>query len=115
MLTRLVVRNFKTLDAIDIELGQNVVFIGPNNSGKTSALQALALWQTAVREWFRRRRGTRATERSGVTINRRTLIHTPVPEARLLWRDLRFNTGVKHNGEPGSQFVFIEVLVRTAC
>ena len=43
MLTRLVIRNFKQFAEVDIELGPAVVFIGPNNAGKTSALQALAL------------------------------------------------------------------------
>ncbi|MCL6503277.1 MAG: ATP-binding protein [Pirellulales bacterium] len=37
MLTRLTVRNFKRLE-MDIELTRSVVFIGPNNSGKTTAL-----------------------------------------------------------------------------
>ena len=39
MLTRLQVRNFKTLESLDIKLGQSGIFIGPNNPGKTSALQ----------------------------------------------------------------------------
>ena len=39
MLTRLVIRNFKLFDKVEIELGERVVFVGPNNSGKTSALQ----------------------------------------------------------------------------
>jgi predicted ATP-dependent endonuclease of OLD family len=33
MITRLSVRNFKKLEFDDLELGQNVVLIGPNNSG----------------------------------------------------------------------------------
>ena len=40
MLTRLTIRNFKRFDEVEIELGSPVVFIGPNNSGKTSAMQA---------------------------------------------------------------------------
>ena len=52
MLTRLQIRNFKTLEEADIPLGQNVVLIGPDNSGKTSALQALALWHTGLEEWI---------------------------------------------------------------
>ena len=43
MLTKLTVRNFKRFEDVEIELGNPVVFIGPNNSGKTSAMQALAL------------------------------------------------------------------------
>ena len=43
MLTKLRIRNFKRFNEVEIELGSPVVFVGPNNSGKTSALQALAL------------------------------------------------------------------------
>ena len=42
MLTRMRIRNFKRFEDSDIELGKAVVLIGPNNSGKTTALQALA-------------------------------------------------------------------------
>ena len=41
MLTKLTIRNFKRFGEVEIELGNPVVFIGPNNSGKTSAMQAL--------------------------------------------------------------------------
>jgi AAA15 family ATPase/GTPase len=53
MLTHLIVRNFKLFDEVEIELG--VVFVGPDNSGKTSALQALALWSVGVRRWVEKR------------------------------------------------------------
>ena len=64
MLTRLIVRNFKQLTEIDIPLSQPVVFIGPNNSGKTTALQALALWDLGVKAWSSKRssRGVWRTE-----------------------------------------------------
>lgn len=44
MLTRIQIRNFKRFTLVDVELGKSVVLIGPNNSGKTTTLQALALW-----------------------------------------------------------------------
>ena len=40
MLTKLTVRNFKRFGEVEVELGNPVVFVGPNNSGKTSAMQA---------------------------------------------------------------------------
>jgi predicted ATPase len=43
MLTRLRIKRFKVLQDVDIELGETVVFIGPNNSGKAAAVQAMAL------------------------------------------------------------------------
>ena len=43
MITRFTINNFKRLQNATLELGSAAVFIGPNNSGKTRALQALAL------------------------------------------------------------------------
>ena len=73
MLTRLQVRNFKRLN-MDVELGRSVVFIGPNNSGKTTALQALTLWDLGLRQWLAKRGGKAPAEkRPGVAINRRDI------------------------------------------
>ncbi|MEK7754428.1 MAG: AAA family ATPase [Acidobacteriota bacterium] len=84
-MTKLVVRNFKRFDDVEIPLGNPVVFIGPNNSGKTTALQALALWELGLRRWKekRRERGT-PEKRPGVAINRHDLLSVPMPSANLL-------------------------------
>lgn len=88
MITRLRVRKFKRFEEADIPLGSPVVFIGPNNSGKTTALQALALWELGVKAWAEKRgAGSTAKERVGVVINRRDLVHLPVPDVGMLWRD----------------------------
>jgi ABC-type taurine transport system ATPase subunit len=110
MLTRLIVRNFKRFDHVDIELGDPVVLIGPNNSGKTTALQALALWEIGLRRWNEKRGGKQAPEkRPGVTISRRDLIATPVPDANLLWRDLHVRDVQRANGEQRTQNIRIEI------
>lgn len=75
MLTKITVRNLKSFEEVEIELGKAVVFIGPNNSGKTTALQALALWNIGLNLWLDKRSGKGTPEkRPGVTINRRDLI-----------------------------------------
>ena len=88
MLTKLTVRNFKRFDEIEVELGNPVVFVGPNNSGKTSAMQALALWDIGLKRWLERRGAGESGGRRGrgVAINRQDLVAAPVPEAKLLWR-----------------------------
>ena len=89
MLTRIRIRNFKRFDDVDVELGKAVVLIGPNNSGKTTALQALALWDIGARRWNEKRKGKSLPEkRPAVTVNRRDLASIPVPVANLLWRNL---------------------------
>ena len=89
MLTRLTIRKFKRFQEVSIELGKAVVLIGPNNCGKTTALQALALWDIGIRRWNEKWKGKSLPEkRPGVTVNRRDLVSIPVPSANLLWRDL---------------------------
>jgi energy-coupling factor transporter ATP-binding protein EcfA2 len=112
MLTKLIIRNFKRFGQVEIELGNPVVFIGPNNSGKTSALQALALWEIGLKRWNEKRKGKTAPEkRPGVTINRRDLVSIPVPGADLLWRDLHVRDVRKIDGKPDTKNVFIDIIV----
>ena len=102
MLTRLTVRNFKRFEDVEIELGNPVVFVGPNNSGKTTAMQALALWDAGLKQWLARRSGGARPERQrGVAVNRRDLTAIPVPSANMLWRGL--HTRRIQRGQDGSQ------------
>jgi hypothetical protein len=112
MLTRLRIRNFKRFPDADIELGQAVVFIGQNNSGKTTALQALALWDVGLRKWNEEYKGKQVPpQRPGVTINRRDLVAIPVPGANLLWRNLHVRDVKKQNGKTQTQNVRIDIIV----
>lgn len=113
MLTRLTIRNFKRLAEADIDLSQSVVFIGPNNSGKTSALQALALWEAGWRAWFSKRgANSQAEKRSGVTLNRKDLIAVAVPDANLLWRDLHVRASERQDdGKLKTRNILIEICV----
>ena len=54
MLTKIIVRNFKQFEDITVDLDDVVVFVGPNDSGKTTALQALLLWDLGLRRWRER-------------------------------------------------------------
>ena len=112
MLTRLAIRNFKRFGEVEIDLGNPVVFIGPNNSGKTSAMQALALWDIGLKRWNEKRSGRSAPEkRPGVTVNRRDLIAIPVPNARLLWRELHVRDVHRDDGQQHTSNVRIDVIV----
>ena len=112
MLTKLICRNFKNFGKVEIELGNPVVFIGPNNSGKTTALQALALWEVALRQWNENRKGkTNPEKRPGVAINRFDLISVPVSSARLLWRDLQVRDVERVDGRQRTQNVRIDIIV----
>jgi AAA domain, putative AbiEii toxin, Type IV TA system/AAA ATPase domain len=127
MITKLSITNFKRLGHAEVELGGNVVLIGPNNSGKSSALQALTLWDAAWRRWSEKREKKDeegnllrrpAKVRPGVTLNRRDLHAIPVPSAKLLWKDLHTHvtTGSGKDKKTDNVVITIEVegIVRDA-
>ena len=97
MLKKLLVHGFKLFDKLEIPLGNGFVFVGPNNSGKTSALQALTLWHAGLREWIRKRMPQSSgdsemlAKRRGVTVNLRDVAFLPAPHASLLWRGRKVN------------------------
>lgn len=109
MLTRLTIKNFKRFDKAEIDLGKSVVFIGPNNSGKTTALQALALWELGLRRWTEKRQGRSTAQ--GVAINRRDMVALPVPAANLLWRDLHVRNVGRQEGKQKMQNIRVDILV----
>jgi len=112
MLTKITVRNFKRFREVEVELGNPVVLIGPNNSGKTTALQALALWETGLKRWNEKRKGKDVPEkRPGVTINRRDLVSLPVPSANLLWRDLHVRDVQRLHGKQSTKNIRIDIIV----
>ena len=112
MLTKLTIKNFKRFEKAEVDLGKSVVLIGPNNSGKTTALQALALWELGLRRWTEKRQGkSTALQRQGVAINRRDLVALPVPTANLLWRDLHVRNVERQEGKPKTQNVRVDILV----
>lgn len=113
MLTSLEIRNFKSFSNAVVELGPVTVLCGPNNAGKTAALQALALWRAGVQAWLAgRRTGSTARERTGVQINRRDLVSIPVPSTNMLWHGLKTRAGSRENGKQETQNVRIDIIVR---
>jgi predicted ATPase len=107
VITRFTVENFKRLGSAELDLGAASVFIGPNNSGKTTALQALALWDLGWRRWAEKRDNSTASKRTGVTINRRDLSAIPVPSARLLWNNLHTHSTRPREGKSKTEKTFI--------
>ena len=89
MITRVTIRNFKRLKDVTIDLSDHVVFVGPNNSGKTTALQALAVWQLAMTRWIEKRAKAKnvAKLRTGVPITRSDFIVFPLRDMRSLWHN----------------------------
>jgi predicted ATPase len=54
------IEHFKAFEnKIRVELGHPAVLIGPNNSGKTSVIQAITLWSQGVKSWYEKKGETK--------------------------------------------------------
>ncbi|MCC7430443.1 AAA family ATPase [bacterium] len=101
MITKIKVKNFKKLDfELDFEDKREIVLVGPNNSGKTSVLQAIALWELGLRKWCEAKQNSKtrkAEKRIGLLITRSEISSTPVVDAKQLWKNLQVRKGSTQN------------------
>jgi len=84
MITKIRIKNFKKLKDISFDLQNSVVLIGPNNSGKTTILQALTLLDLGLKK-LSENKHRQGKQRSGVAINRRDMLAMPVSSSKYIW------------------------------
>lgn len=90
-----------------IDLDHPAVLIGPNNCGKTSVLQAIALWSIGFRTWRVESENSKAEKKTGRPLNRLSIMAVPVPKTRHFWNNFRvterplvITLGVDVGGQP---------------
>ena len=94
LLHYLEIQNFKHFgDKQRIELDHPAVLIGPNNCGKTTAIQAIALWSQAIKTWFEAKGSSRPKERTATSLNRLNIVSVPVQRTRYFWHNTAVRTG----------------------
>ena len=87
-------RNFKGFgERVSITLDHPSVLVGPNNCGKTTALQAIALWSRAVRTWHERKGKAPPRERTATGLNRLAVVAVPVRSTRDYWHNMAVRSG----------------------
>jgi len=109
MITKLTLRNFKSIGEQVYEFTHFDLLVGHNNSGKSTVLQAMAIWQFCVDEFHRSRR----TGSTGIQVVLPNFTALPLPEFILLWKD-RTDRNYPVDGESGKrkqEFILIEILL----
>ena len=94
LLHYLEIENFKHFgDRQRIELDHPAVLIGPNNCGKTTAIQAIALWSQAVGTWFEAKGKSTPKQRTATSLNRLNIVSVPVQRTRYFWHNTAVRRG----------------------
>jgi hypothetical protein len=90
MVQQVILRYFKRFKEDSFDIFDTIILAGPNNSGKSTLLQAIAVWNLALRKWLIERgpeSGSKAKDRTGVAITRKDFTAIPLREMNLLWTD----------------------------
>ena len=67
MIHKINIKNFKGIRDLEIEAGETLVLFGENDSGKSTILQAMAVWSEVAAAWVR---GVRSGEGSELDLAR---------------------------------------------
>ena len=108
MITELTLRNFKSVGEEAYLFTQFDLLVGRNNSGKSTVLQALAIWQFCVDEFHRSKR----SGSKGIQIVLPNFTALPVPEFNLLWKDRTDRHWPLVNGSKKQEYILIGIDVK---
>ena len=116
MIEKVIVRNFKKFGCAEFDLPNRVVIVGPNNSGKTTLLQAIAAWSELAFQW-RERHPDLAREPDDnypcTDLNLLRFHSVPLADFDHLWRGKDVNEPLSihlHTGPPDNWRIGFEVL-----
>jgi predicted ATPase len=90
MITKVTTEYFKQFEKQEFPLDAFSLLAGPNNSGKSTLMQAVMVWKLAMQRWIEKKgpgSGTKAKERTGAPITRQEFSALPLPSMDQLWTD----------------------------
>jgi hypothetical protein len=90
MITVIHTEYFKSFTRQDFTLNPVSLLAGPNNSGKSTLLQAVMVWNLALQKWCAKKgpdSGSKAKDRQGAPITRPEFSALPLPSMDQLWTD----------------------------
>ncbi|SMN00865.1 hypothetical protein SPONN_2004 [uncultured Candidatus Thioglobus sp.] len=101
MINAITIENFRQIEKQTIQLRPITVLVGPNNSGKTSFLQAFSLLSMAIKAWADKRLNnpTKKQQRTGVAINLSDMSGIPAASFKELWTNTKVKQGTYNKKE----------------
>jgi len=104
MITKVTIRYFKRFEEQTFPFESLTMLAGPNNSGKTTLLQAVMVWSLAMQKWWEKKgpgSGSKSKDRTGAPVTRHEFTALPLPSMDQLWTDTHTSLR-KDEGKQGS-------------
>lgn len=113
MINKITIENFRQIGKQTIKLDPITVLVGPNNSGKTSLLQAFSLLSMAIKVWAAKRLNnpTKKQQRTGVAIDLNEMSGIPASSFKELWNNIKVKKGTydKNTKKTTSKDIIIKI------
>jgi len=98
MIRKVKLRRFKRFEEEEFNITNHIVLAGPNNTGKTTLLQAIAAWSLAFLEWKKaanfQRRGM-YSQYAKAPITRQTFSAVPLLKFDFLWNNRDYTESIE--------------------
>ena len=103
---KLEVKNFKKIKSQTYDLRQFDLLVGGNNSGKSTILQAMAIWQYCIDEFSRSPHNSHYNKIQIVLPNFSVL---PIPEFSLIWHEKRSSQLMPRDKRSAREPIYIDI------
>jgi hypothetical protein len=107
VITQLTLHNFKSISEQTYSFSHFDLLVGRNNSGKSTILQALAIWQFCLDEFRRAKR----RDKKSIQIVLPNFTALPIPQFNLLWKERTERHYPVKNGSKKQERILIEIKV----
>ena len=90
MIRKVIIRNIKKFDHLEFEAPDHLVIAGPNNSGKTTVLQAIFAWSEIALQWTQNNRDLSREQDGNYTTTNLNILNfhsVPLADFNHLWKD----------------------------
>lgn len=90
MIRKVIIRNIKKFDHLEFEAPDHLVIAGPNNSGKTTVLQAIFAWSEIALQWIQNNRDLSREQDGNYTTTNLNILNfhsVPLADFNHLWKD----------------------------
>jgi len=108
MIHKLILKNFKKVKEEVFDFHNFDLIVGANNSGKSTSLQAMAIWQFCVDQFrLSKKKGT-----NGIQVVLPNFTALPLPQFNLLWTDRtdrEYKDDPTNPGKKSQLFIYIEI------
>jgi hypothetical protein len=107
VISQLTLHNFKSISEQTYSFSNFDLLVGRNNSGKSTILQALAIWQFCLDEFRRAKR----RDKKSIQIVLPHFTALPIPQFNLLWKERTERHYPIKNGSKKQERILIEIKV----